>query len=1033
MLTTLDGRGSFALSKSPHFTYEALLDRLHSGVKRNGRPVVVLAGSALSAPTEPNGLGVPTVSGVIDLIRDEFDGIVKTELDDLVTTSLNAYQDAFDFLLARRGQDIVNDVVKRAVWKARRNVPDSNSNYQPTSATDETTCRSFDSDSHSWHLTPALAAFGKLASEQAEMFGQAVLTTNFDPLIEVAVAQAQGTTYRTVLHRDGDLGQTEAAGTHVIHLHGYWYGRDTLHTPRQLTQERPRLRASLAHILKQKTLLVCGYGGWTDVFTRTLFEIIQDDSESPEVLWTTYGGAEHMNTDVLGHLTPGIDRGRVSIYEHVDCHRLFQELVTQWCGTSAELTPKDAAERVIALSSVLPVPPYRIVSTPKRTLHFDQRSADRPPLVEFYVGRKEETRSLDETASRVVFLTGIGGQGKSALAANYVSRHHRTSNYDYLIWRDCKEEAERFESQIASIVWSLVDGSVTFAELAKQPIESLTDLFIGKAANARLLIVFDNIDHYIDLETGKVTGAPGQFCERFLASNLTSKIIFTCRPTLALGDTEALQIRLGGIDAEAAYELFQLRGASTSKQDVATAHSLTRGHAFWLDLLAAQVGRNPQGPSLRSLLADVDATESGLPMTTLHSVWRSLKDREQIVLRGLAETVRPVTAIQLSDYLTSHIRWNQLAKAVKYLRALNLIVVKLQDNRNELLELHPLVRTFIRHKFPPSEQSPYVDSIMRFYLAFFGLHRVELSQRPRSETVEKWIEAAELSTQSTRFKTAFEWLHDVRSHYQSAGQTLEFVRVSEQLLRAADWSITARPPYFDGVASSLINLLVELDRESQAFELIEIYKSTVTGKDARYINLCDLMCEFHWKRGDYFSAIGWGVEGVTLKTETGVDTNFDVGHSLALAQRDSGLLEPALKFFLRGESLEDVLQTNGKADNHGGAFYGNIGRCLHKMGQIDNTLVCYRKSAKIIEEEVAEASFANRGYIREWVGELSFAKGDTLFAAKSFSAALSYWDQVAPRRAQTLREKLGEGGEYRNLESIPPQVAEGEFLAWVRR
>lgn len=45
--------------------------------------------------------------------------------------------------------------------------------------------------------------------------------------------------------------------------------------------------------------------------------------------------------------------------------------------------------------------------------------------------------------------------------------------------------------------------------------------------------------------------------------------------------------------------------------------------------------------------------------------------------------------------------------------------------------------------------------------------------------------------------------------------------------------------------------------------------------------------------GDNFTAIKWAVEGVDLKTETGVDTNFDASHHLVLAQRDSGAIDEA--------------------------------------------------------------------------------------------------------------------------------------------
>ena len=90
---------------------------------------------------------------------------------------------------------------------------------------------------------------------------------------------------RTMLHADGNLSQTEGTGCHVIHLHGYWYGSDTLHTARQLGQSCPRLKASLSSLLRNKLVVVCAYGGWDDAFTEALMDVVRDDTAHPETLY----------------------------------------------------------------------------------------------------------------------------------------------------------------------------------------------------------------------------------------------------------------------------------------------------------------------------------------------------------------------------------------------------------------------------------------------------------------------------------------------------------------------------------------------------------------------------------------------------------------------------------------------------------------------------------------------------------------------------------------------------------------------------
>src|SRR4051812_7472015 len=102
------------------YDYEALLERLTVGVLRGDRPVLFLTGSALSAPTAAIP-GVPGIDGVIDLIRGEFEDPGQlVAFQDALNSNPNRYQAAFSFLLGRRGQQAVNEIIKRAVWKARK-------------------------------------------------------------------------------------------------------------------------------------------------------------------------------------------------------------------------------------------------------------------------------------------------------------------------------------------------------------------------------------------------------------------------------------------------------------------------------------------------------------------------------------------------------------------------------------------------------------------------------------------------------------------------------------------------------------------------------------------------------------------------------------------------------------------------------------------------------------------------------------------------------------------------------------------------
>ncbi|MDX6765251.1 MAG: SIR2 family protein [Candidatus Methylacidiphilales bacterium] len=66
-------------------------------------------------------------------------------------------------------------------------------------------------------------------------------------------------------------------------------------------------------------------------------------------------------------------------------------------------------------------------------------TSDTPPPTTHWVGREEELRLLRSIDSKVVAVTGIGGQGKSTLVARYLAEVEKEGVF--WDWRDCKEES----------------------------------------------------------------------------------------------------------------------------------------------------------------------------------------------------------------------------------------------------------------------------------------------------------------------------------------------------------------------------------------------------------------------------------------------------------------------------------------------------------------------------------------------------------------------------------------------------------------
>ncbi|WP_371877645.1 SIR2 family protein [Pyxidicoccus parkwayensis] len=251
------------------------------------------------------------------------------------------------FLRDSYSQRAVNEVVRKAVLQARIPTP------SPSTASDS----DLDADIDGWYLPAATRDLGRIVVDEPGKFGP-ILTTNFDPLLEVAVKRANGDYIRTVLHADGDLNNTtgDPRARRLIHLHGYWTQSDTLHTPQQIAASRPQLLASIQQILRDYAVVVVGCGGWDDIFTRALAQLSDNTKADIDILWAFFEpdgvvvNAKYQN--FLSGLSSALSRGRFRKYGGVDCHKFFGALLED----RRRRTPAIAVSRTEPVGLTPPVP-----------------------------------------------------------------------------------------------------------------------------------------------------------------------------------------------------------------------------------------------------------------------------------------------------------------------------------------------------------------------------------------------------------------------------------------------------------------------------------------------------------------------------------------------------------------------------------------------------------------------------------------------------------------------------------------------------
>ncbi|HEY3490532.1 MAG TPA: SIR2 family protein [Candidatus Deferrimicrobiaceae bacterium] len=309
-------------------------EALISAIDVTRKPVAFLVGAPFSA--DNNGKGVPDVIRMLDIVREVILETIPSEIaryDKEIEGKIGpiAYQAAMSWLQANVHQDAVNAVVRRAVLRSCLDIASIGGPNEPTT----------DGDPANWFIPQGTKNLAALVCNSNPRYQGPILTPNFDPLLSLAIREYGKRPSRRVLDTDGSLPreiEEEPDVRSVVHLHGYWRGSDTLHTPTQLHSPRPKLKAALQHLLRKHLLVVVAYGGWDDVFTTALSELLHDDQAEIDVLWcfreTDSEIVRSKYKRFLDSVAPAIVRGRFRGYGGIDCHSIFAEINTSGGGST---------------------------------------------------------------------------------------------------------------------------------------------------------------------------------------------------------------------------------------------------------------------------------------------------------------------------------------------------------------------------------------------------------------------------------------------------------------------------------------------------------------------------------------------------------------------------------------------------------------------------------------------------------------------------------------------------------------------------
>jgi len=835
-----------------------------------------------------------------------------------------------------------------------------------------------------------------------------IVTTNYDKIIE------SNSTDPIVIDNTSNfnLSKLDSLDNYILKIHGDISRPDSCiifnSDYENLYKQDTLAKYQLEKIFSNHTCLFLGFS-FSDPYVNTLFDRISE-------LYAGYGPTHFLLTaNTINY--DGIKC--ITIDDHSQVEKYIDTLAEYKKGLST------------ADNEVKQTPP----SEPAQIeFQLKNEGTDTPPKVEHWVGREHELKSLGiDSNFKVIFITGFGGQGKSSLAAYYSETCRADGFYQLTDWRDFKEEEHNFDLKISSIIEKISANKTQISSLVGLDTESLISIFFKELGNKSCLFVFDNIDSYIDLETFEPIGPIGKLFNLALQTPHNSKFIFTCRPFIHYAGVNFFQLKLSGLTLDNVISLFSSGKTSISPiilSDLAIrAHKLTGGHALWVSLILAQAKRGQRNVEdfLKNIESKniVESSESSiLSKRILREIWDSLNEKQKTLLRTLAESITSESEDEISKVIRSELNFNQFSKALRTLKDLNLIVTKGAEN---YVELHPLVKEFIKSNFPSQEQRKFVSLFISYYDQFILLLKPRLNQILSLDEFKTWSNKIELHINNGEFSEAISGLIEIHQSIKRSGYTEEYVRLSCTFFEKVTWkkNTTNRLDNFLDFFGSAISAITEYGDSNASKKYIEKLEKITTSKNSEYIFILSARTHLHWYNGQFESAIKHGEEADYLISQIGEQDKWNARHRLNLAYRDSKdirHLEKSLDFFLNGYPIEDITSNNSLNYELSYSLYGNVGRCLYFSKKYDEALNCYVKSLKLIGKGLYSDVYLNKGYGFSWIGDTLLELGNDDFIY-FYLNAYENWTKCAPPLANKIQQKIEDLPKTAKFQSIKSLAA----------
>src|SRR5260221_7913475 len=534
--------------------------------------------------------------------------------------------------------------------------------------------------------------------------------------------------------------------------------------------KRPRGRPWVRWVVLITTLLLIAFGAiaWVESSQGSWFSIL------PILLFTVLGVVFSL-LQWLFPISAGLQEHHTvsSLMPHASPTPVPVPAMPQiivHVPTTQPLPPALMAPDKAAFRGILGFPP----PTDSRTIQQRERVV------------KEVYAALTQPDITAIVLTGIGGVGKSTLAA--------------LIHRYAEEQRRSIASDggpfTASALWLRIDPTVTMTDLAGtlfealgKPMLDLGDLTPQNLAVALFnalntteqarLIVLDQFENLLDTQTGYALAdhaGVGEWLDALNSQPSCCRVLLTSRlwpqGTREYPPTYMQEYHVKGMEIAEGIELLRKQGvgAEATEAELRTAVEHCSGHAFALTLLASFLRRN-RSLSLAVLVSNPTYARlwtGDIARNLLDSIYtQQLNEMQRKLLLAFSIYREPVlldAALALVD-ATADVPGGPEVLGSQVLPALDALLRQhlLQAPGAGRYQLHTIVADYARSRFgirsgevgTQTLQAAH-DRAARYYLQQAAVNCPPRSQRRRVSDVQLLIEATWQLCLAERWQEAYE-------------------------------------------------------------------------------------------------------------------------------------------------------------------------------------------------------------------------------------------------------------------------------------